>query len=214
MIKSFPNYIQTNSLNCGLTCLKIIAKHYKKIIDVSIYYRTLTSKGHSIFDLCEIAENIGFRAYAYELSIVDLKLIHNPCIIYWTKNHYIVLYKIKNNIFYVSDPALGLLEYSEKEFIEHWISNDKKGKIISLELSEKFTEEKNNRTNYLAAIEFLIRHLNPYKKNIWQLLLVMVIISIVYTSLPFITRSIIDIGIDGKDFDFMPMPMGAKKGQN
>ncbi len=51
MIKSFPHYPQQNKLICGLTCIKIIAKYHKKIIDVSSYYKSLGPKGLSIYDL-------------------------------------------------------------------------------------------------------------------------------------------------------------------
>ena len=71
MIKSFPFYPQQSSLSCGLTCLKIVAKYYKRIVDITVYYKNLSPKGLSIFDLCQTAEDIGFRAYAYDLVTVQ-----------------------------------------------------------------------------------------------------------------------------------------------
>lgn len=118
MIKSFPHYPQQNSLSCGLTCLKIIAKHHQKLVDITTYYKSLTPKGLSIYDLCEIAEDIGFRAYAYNLTLNDLVAIKKPLIIHWSANHYVVLYKIKNGVFYISDPAKGLLKYKKRRVSE------------------------------------------------------------------------------------------------
>jgi len=203
MIKSFPNYRQKNQLSCGLTCLKIISKYHNKIIDIAFYYNRLTPKGLSLYDLCEIAEDIGFRAYAYELKIKDLEAIKKPTLIHWNKNHYVVLYKVKNDVFYISDPSKGLLKYDKDDFKKKWIENNKKGKIIILELSENFVEQKNNKASYLAATEFLFRHMSPYKRNLLQLLYVMIIIALIYASLPFITRSIIDVGIAGNDYGFI-----------
>jgi len=203
MASSFPHYHQQNSFSCGLTCLKIIAKFHNKIVDISNYYKKLTSKGLSLYDLCKIAEELGFRAYAYDLNISDLKSLKKPLIIHWNVNHYVVLYKIKNNIFYISDPAKGLLKFKEKEFLNNWLNNEEKGKILVLELSERFVEQKNSKSSYLAALEFLLIHLAPYKKNLLQLLFVMIIIALIYASLPFITRSIIDVGIEGNDFNFI-----------
>lgn len=203
MIKSFPHYPQQSSLSCGLTCLKIVAKYYKRIVDITTYYKNLTPKGLSIFDLCQIAEDIGFRAYAYDLTLNDLKLIKKPLILHWDDNHFLVLYKIKKGTYYISDPAKGLLKYNKTEFIKRWMKQEDKGKVIALEVAEKFVEQKNTQKNYLAAIEFLFRHLSPYKKNLRQLLFVMIIIALVYAVLPFITRSVIDVGIEGNDFDFI-----------
>jgi ATP-binding cassette subfamily B protein len=209
MIRSFPYYPQQNSLTCGLTCIKIIAKYYKKIIDVSTYYKNLSPKGLSIYDLCKIAENIGFRAHAYNVSLDDLKSIKKPVIIHWNENHYVVLYRIKKNDFYISDPAKGLLKCNQEDFVKNWMGSGNSGKIVVLEISEKFLEQKNSKGNYLSALEFLFRHLFPYKRKLVQLLFVMIIISLVYACLPFITRSIIDVGIEGNDFNFITIVLIA-----
>ena len=209
MMRSFPHYPQQNSLTCGLTCIKIIAKYYKKIIDVSTYYKNLTSKGISLYTLCEIAEKIGFRAHAYTIDFYDLTLINKPIILYWNENHYVVLYKVRKAFYYISDPAKGLLKYNQKDFIKNWANSDNIGKVIVLEVSEKFVEQKNTKGNYLAALEFLSRHLSPYKRKLVQLLLVMFMISMVYACLPFITRSIIDVGIEGNDFNFITIVLIA-----
>jgi len=209
MTKSFPHYPQQNSLTCGLTCIKIIAKHNKKIIDISTYYKNLSPKGLSIYDICKIAEDIGFRAHAYNIALEDIKSIQKPIIIHWNDNHYVVLYKIKKDVFYISDPAKGLLKYNLNDFTKNWLSNENSGKVIVLEISEKFSDQKNSKGNYLSALEFLSRHLSPYKNKMLQLLLVMIIISIVYACLPFITRSIIDVGIEGNDFNFITIVLIA-----
>ncbi|GGF28121.1 peptidase domain-containing ABC transporter [Flavobacterium limi] len=209
MINTFPHYPQQNSFTCGLTCIKIIAKYYKKIIDITPYYKDLTSKGYSVYDLCRTAENIGFRSAAYSVSVNDLKSLDKPVIIHWNKNHYAVLYKVKKNRFFLSDPAKGLAGYDVNEFRSRWADENDAGKIIVLEVSEKFHELKNSRSNYLAAFEFLVRHLSPYRKNLSQLLLVMIITALIYASLPFITRSIIDVGIQGQDFNFITIVLIA-----
>ncbi len=202
MDNDFPNYIQKSPVSCGLFCLKIISKHYQKIVDISHYSKRLEKKGLSIFDLCEIAEEIGFKTNAYELTYNDLKSIKHPLILHWNKNHYVVLYEVSNDICSISDPTKGLIQYDKKDFFNFWCDNQDKGKVVSLIPSEKFNE-KSKKTNYLSAIEFLIRHLTPYKKNLLQLLTIIIVISLIYSSLPFITRSIIDVGIGGNDFNFI-----------
>lgn len=203
MINTFPFYLQDKSHNCGLFCLKIIAKYYKKVIDVSIYSSRLTDEGVSIHELCEIGEDIGFRSNAHEVSLKNLLSLPKPLIVHWNENHYVVLYEIKGNHFYVSDPAKGLLKYTKESFSNNWCNGNDKGKVILFEPSEEFTGQKSNKTSFLTAVEFLIRHLSPYKKNLFQLVWVMTIISLLYATLPFITRSIIDVGIEGRDFNFI-----------
>jgi len=93
MNKDFPNYIQKTPFDCGLTCVKIIAKHYGKIIDVSDFNSDISKKGMSIYDLCTISEEIGFKSNAYEISLNQLLTLEKPIVLHWNKNHYVVLYK-------------------------------------------------------------------------------------------------------------------------
>lgn len=165
MIDNFPHYPQHNQFSCGPTCLKIIAKHYSKIIDINPYSKKLNEKGLSIYELCEAAENLGFRVSAHDLSLENLKTVKKPVILYWNKNHYLVLYQIRNDVYYVSDPAAGLQQYSKADFTSRWFDGPTTGKVILIEPAEKFAEHKNNKSNYLAALEFLIRHLSPYRKK-------------------------------------------------
>lgn len=209
MINNFPHYSQQNQFSCGPTCLKIIAKHYGKIIDINPYSKKMTEKGMSIYELCEAGENLGFRVSAHDLSLENLKTIKKPVILYWNKNHYLVLYEVKHDIYYISDPASTLQQYNREDFLSRWLDDVQTGKVILIEPAEKFTALKNNKANYLAALEFLLRHLSPYRKNLLQLLLVMIIIAAVYASLPFITRSIIDVGISGHDFNFIAIVLAA-----
>jgi ATP-binding cassette subfamily B protein len=209
MIKDFPHFTQHNKYSCGLTCLKIIAKHYNKIVDINPYDRKLSEKGLSIFELCEVAEHVGFRTSALDLTTQNIISIQKPVILHWNKNHFVVLYRIKGDIFYISDPAVGLLEYKREEFETKWFDTALSGKGILMEPAEKFVEHRNSKSNYLSALEFLVRHLSPYRKNLFQLLAVMVLIALVYASLPFITRSIIDVGIAGNDFNFITVVLIA-----
>ena len=46
-----------------------------------------------------------------------------------SENSHRFFYKIKNKRVYVSDPAMGLVNYSSQEFIEHWISSGADSKV-------------------------------------------------------------------------------------
>ncbi len=125
-MSKFPHYKQTEGKDCGPTCIKIIAKHYGKLINTQ-QLRQLsetTRSGSSLLGLSEAVESIGFRSLGVKLSYNKLLEATLPCILHWNKNHYIVLYKIKKDKLYISDPAHGLITYNKKEFIKHWIGNN------------------------------------------------------------------------------------------
>lgn len=131
MKKSFPFYKQPDAKDCGPTCLKIIAKHYGKTLNIQ-QLRSLsetTREGSNLLNLSEAAEQIGFRTLGVKLSLEKLKEAPLPCVLHWNANHYVVLYKVKSrkskvikgsqtSTYYISDPAYGLLEYNKEDFLK------------------------------------------------------------------------------------------------
>ncbi len=126
MLKKFPHYTQADSKDCGPTCLKIVSKHYGKNLNIQ-ELRNLsetTREGSNLLFLSDAAEKIGFRTLGVKLNLERLEEAPLPCILHWNQNHYVVLYKIKKNRYYISDPAQGFLDYSKDEFIKFWIGNN------------------------------------------------------------------------------------------
>lgn len=69
----FPSYIQHDQMDCGATCLKIVAKHYHKTFSLK-YLRDLcyvTREGVSLFDIGRAAETVGFRTLAIKVGFQD-----------------------------------------------------------------------------------------------------------------------------------------------
>ena len=116
-VNNFPHYKQRDHKDCGPTCLKIIAKHYNKTIHLEqLRELSETSRvGSSLLGLSEAAENLGFRSLGIKVSLNRLLHTPLPCILHWNKNHYVVLYTIKKDVFYISDPAHGLLKYTKDD---------------------------------------------------------------------------------------------------
>ncbi|MBE7633163.1 ATP-binding cassette domain-containing protein [Tenacibaculum finnmarkense genomovar ulcerans] len=205
MSKSLPHYFQTESNTCGLFCLKILFKYHGVIFDEKKYLNKIIDKGLSMYDLCRISENQGFMSKAFELTVDDLENFDYPVILHWDDNHYVVLLSINKNEFVISDPAKGTFQINKKELKQKWINDrGEKGKLIYLESSKREDATNNMKSaSALTALNFLYKHLLPYKKNIKELIWIMVIISMIYAVLPFVSRSIIDIGVEGRDFDFI-----------
>jgi ATP-binding cassette, subfamily B, bacterial len=122
----FPHQLQRNQMDCGPTCLYMIGKHYGRNFSIE-KLRALTEigkEGVNILGISDAAEKIGFRTQALQLSLNDLKEnIKLPCILHWSQNHFVVLYKVKRNAFYISDPGKSLLKYTEKELVRGWVSS-------------------------------------------------------------------------------------------
>ena len=208
-MKKFPNYQQTEAKDCGPTCIKIIAKHYGRTINTQ-QLRNLsetTREGSSLLGLSDAVESVGFKSLGIKLAFTKLLEAPLPCIVHWNKNHYVVVYKIKKNTVYISDPAHGLITFTKEEFIQHWIGNNadettEEGIALLVEPTPKFDQEE-FEDDEKFGFSFIFKYLFKYKKFIVQLIIGLLAGSLLQLILPFLTQSIVDVGIENQDLNFV-----------
>jgi len=212
----FPHYKQTEAKDCGPTCIKIIAKHYGKIINTQ-QLRTLsetTREGSSLLGLSEAVEKMGFRSLGVKLSFTKLLEASLPCIVHWNKNHYVVVYKIKNGVVYISDPAHGLITYTKDEFIKSWVGNNadentEEGIALLVEPTPLFYKEDFDKDEPFG-FSFIFKYLFKYKKFIIQLIIGLLAGSLLQLIFPFLTQSVVDVGIKNQDVNFIYLILFAQ----
>jgi ATP-binding cassette subfamily B protein len=217
MIKSFPHYKQPDQKDCGSTCVKIIAKYYGKTFSIQ-YLRTLsetTRVGSSLMGLSNASDKIGFRSLGVKINIHDLLEAPLPCILHWNNNHYVVLYKIRKNAFYISDPAHDLLKYNKEELLKYWIGNNateqtEEGIALLLEPTAKFYNSDYEKDKQEFGFKFLSKYLLKYKRFLWQLFIGLIAASLLQLIFPFLTQSIVDIGIKNQDIHFIYLILFAQ----
>ena len=208
-MKKFPTYKQTEAKDCGPTCIKIIAKHYGKIINTQ-QLRNLsetTREGSSLLGLSEAVESVGFRSLGVKLSFKKLLEAPLPCIVHWNKNHYVVVYKIKKDTIYISDPAHGLITFTKKEFLQHWIGNNadentEEGIALLVEPTPKFYQSEFDKDEKFG-FHFIFKYLFKYKKFVVQLIIGLLAGSLLQLIFPFLTQSVVDVGIKNQDINFI-----------
>lgn len=146
-------------MDCGPTCLRMIARHYGRSIPLQVLRDKgqLAREGTSLLGLAEAAESIGFRTMGVELRLESLvEEVPLPCIVLWDQNHYVVVHDVKQNnswrqwqrkfrsrtdktvvnqqTFHVADPGRGLLTCSTEEFQEHWATDAQRGANMGIAL--------------------------------------------------------------------------------
>ncbi|QCX02210.1 peptidase domain-containing ABC transporter [Aggregatimonas sangjinii] len=209
MKKTFPFYRQPDSKDCGPTCLRIVSKHYGKLISLEKIRRLseTTREGSNLLKLSDAAEALGFKTIGVKLGYNKLKAAPLPFIVHWNKNHFAVVYKIKNSRVFVSDPAYGLIDYSINEFIGHWIGNNaddtsQEGIALLLETTLKFKKQDWEETNR-SSIGFIYQYFFKYKSLLIQLCIGLLAGSVLQLIFPFLTQSIVDVGIQNQDVSFI-----------
>jgi ATP-binding cassette, subfamily B, bacterial len=207
MKEKFPFYKQLDSLDCGPTCLRMIAKYYKKTYSIS-YLKELSfqnKEGVSLSSISDAAEHIGFKTLSVKLDIN--RLINDvplPCIAHWNQNHFVVVYSTSEKHIFVADPAHGLIKYSNQEFMQGWNTNeDNEGVLLLLETTSLFFEKEDFQNSDRLKLSFLFNYLRPYKKNLLQLALGMIFGSFISLIFPFLTQSVVDFGIQNQNIEFV-----------
>ena len=158
----FPFYKQHDSMQCGITCLQMICKYYGKEYSLESLsrYCFATTEGVSMLGISEAANKLGLHTICGRVTMEQLPQAPLPCILHWSQNHFVILYKIKNNKkFYIADPGKGLVTYTEKEFKNHWISTlskgEEKGIAMFIQPTPAFHELSGETTNRKRSFNFL-----------------------------------------------------------
>lgn len=207
----FPHYIQPNKMDCGPTCLRIIARHYGKSFSLS-YLRQLTytsRAGSSLLGISKAAEDIGFHTLAVKISFPRLlEEAPLPVIVHWNQEHFVVVYKISKNKVHVSDPANGLLSYSHAEFLRHWTgsqNDETQGIALLLDPTPAFHDLviPESEEEKIDTRGFLTHYLKPHSRLMSQVLLSLAAGSVLQLIVPFLTQNIVDTGIYKKDLGFI-----------
>ena len=219
-IKStFPFYKQPDFKDCGPTCLRIISKFYGKTISLQQirHLSETTREGSSLLGLSDAAEKLGFKSLGVQIDFKTLvEDVPLPCIVHWNKVHFVVVYKIdKTEKIYISDPSYGLITYTKDEFIKSWIGNNadektEEGIALLLETTPAFYKNEFDNEESKASFSFLSKHLLKYKPLVLQLAIGLLAGSLLSLIVPFLTQSIVDVGIQNQDLNFIYLVLLAQ----
>ncbi|MDC7995437.1 peptidase domain-containing ABC transporter [Altibacter sp. HG106] len=201
--KKFTFIPQYDQMDCGPACLAMVARHYGKEYALTYLRESsfITREGVSMRGISEAAEQIGLASFTVKIPIQEL--IDNfvsPVILYWNKNHFVVLHRITRNRwtgtyrFHIADPGHGLITLGREDFEKCWITDNNEGVTLFLNTTEAFFEAEEIKTRKLN-LSFILSFLRPYKREVTQLFMGLLAGSIFSLIFPFLTQALIDKGI-------------------
>lgn len=218
-MRKFPHYKQHDAMDCGPTCLRMIAAFYGRHYSLERLRQKsrITKEGVSLLGVSEAAESLGFRTMGVSISFEQLCEAPLPCIVFWNQQHFVVVYDIKKHkngfTVYVADPAGERLKYTQDEFCRNWISTEDEGVphgiALLLEPSPEFYSYE-GETEHRTGFRFLFSYLKPYKKMVVQLILGLILGSLLLLILPFLSQAVVDIGISTYNLNFVYLVLAAQ----
>ena len=207
-------------MDCGPTCLRMIAAYYGKRFSVQQLrdHAYIQRTGVNLLGISVAAESIGMRTTGVRTTLEKLKQQSKlPCILHWQQEHFVVLYRVERKkgktYFYIADPAYGLLKYEEEELRKCWISTRKdgmeKGVAMLVEVTPQFYETEPIKYEKLS-LWYLLHYVRPYRKAMLQLVLGLLAGSVLQLVFPFLTQTIVDQGIGHRNLNFIQLVLAAQ----
>ena len=199
-------------MQCGVAALAMVCRYFGKAYSMSFLDSLChpTTEGVSLLGISDAARRLGLDNVSARVGIAELPKCPLPAILHWNQNHFTVLYKISKNgkRYYVSDPAKGRIKLNRGEFLQHWGSIGEgdyaKGVAMFFEKTPEFgkTEEPGGEGER-RSFRFLAGYLRRYRRYFLQIFLGLLLGCVLQLIMPFLTQSIVDIGIHHRDIGFI-----------
>lgn len=211
----FPFYRQRDAFDCGPTCVRMIAKYYKKDISVQLIREIshVDREGTSIKAIENAGKILGFNTLSIKSSInlvdPDIPLLDTlplPLIAHWAGNHFVVIYKIQNGKVYFADPGIGLRTELLTDVHKNLYSNTDWGKVVLFEPTAFFYDKENpvfKNQKLRNNLSFIKTQLMNVKSGIVALLLFISVKLIIQSTAPLLTQKTFDSGIIGKNLNII-----------
>lgn len=107
--KSLRTVLQTESSECGLACVAMIASYYGHETDLNTLRMrySISSHGATLKQIMRIASSLKFSTRALRADLEEIRQLRTPCILHWELNHFVVLAGFRKNKVVILDPAVG-----------------------------------------------------------------------------------------------------------
>lgn len=191
--RRLPIMLQTESAECGLACLAMVAGYWGYEVDMASLRRrfSVSIKGSTIKGVASMAEAMGLQARALRLEMQNLSELKLPCVLHWNMNHFVVLRSVNATKAVIHDPGIGERTVTLEEF-----SNQFTG--IALELSPSSTFEKKVEKQQYGLLSLMGR-VRGLSTGLFQLVILGLVLQLFGLIAPFYLQWLVDEALVAAD---------------
>ena len=184
--RRLPVIRQTESAECGLACVAMIAGYYGFKTDLNRLRSgfAVSLKGSTLKSLITIAEQLMLNSRPLQVELESLDKLRTPCILHWKMNHFVVLKTVRNNFCLIHDPARGERRCSSAEVSAKFTG-------IALELSPATKFKRRDDRNPMRLTDMWGKIVG-LKRLFAQTLLLSLIVQLFVLVLPFYMQLVVD----------------------
>lgn len=189
--------IQSESHECGLACLAMVASAYGLHLDLATLRRrfSISVKGTSLPQIVHYAQALEFSCRPVRLELDELKQLRLPCILHWNLNHFVVLEKVGAQRVMILDPAVGRRSLKMDEVSRCFTG-------VALELSPSGTFQPAQKKPRLRLRE-LTGRIFGLKRALVNILILALALEVVALLSPQVTQWVVDHALVSADYDLL-----------
>lgn len=203
-MRRFRVYHQLERTDCGLTCVRMIARHFGKKVTVQSLRALceMNRLGMSIADILDCFKAIGMRGEVVRIGIEDFYRMPLPAILFWNQNHFVVAYEsdARRKSIKIADPAEGRRTLTEEELMGSWGQAGGKGIAIMAGPEDDFSKLRLGKESSVKGLLRLVRKaLFTNRRSFIALIVLSILIMAADIVVPLMFQRTVDEGIIGKD---------------
>ena len=189
--------LQTESSECGLACLAMIARFWGHDVDLPSMRRrfSISLKGATLKSLIDIAQALELLARPLTVELHTLSALKFPCILHWDMNHYVVLVGVSRKYLQIIDPAGGERRIEISAASRHFT-----GIALELRPSNSFRPQKSRQEFTLRS---LMGHVTGLRGGLVQLVTLGVALQVCTLVMPFFMQWVVDEALVASDRDML-----------
>ena len=183
--------LQSESSECGLACLSMVASHFGHHTDLAELRRkfSISLKGATLAQLMRHAAAMHLSSRPLRLELDELSELALPCILHWNLNHFVVLKKVKKNwqgkvTLVLLDPAVGERSVSLEEASHHFTG-------VALELTPSAAFKPKDERKHIP-IRDLTGHIVGLRRALVQVILLALALEVFAIASPLFNQFVID----------------------
>ena len=141
--KKTPTVFQMEATECGAASLAMILSYYGKFVPLEKLRVDcgVSRDGSNAKNILRGARKHGLKAKGFKKGLEALIATEGPLIIHWDFDHFVVYEGMKNNYFYLNDPAQGRRKLTKEELGDGFT-----GIVLEFHKDDGFVGSKNKKT--------------------------------------------------------------------
>lgn len=192
-----PVVFQSETAECGLACLAMVAAAYGNnlsLIDLRRRF-SVSAKGMDLQAMMGIADGLGLAPRPVRLDLMDFYDLKAPAILHWDMRHFVVFVRVRGDRILIHDPARG----------RRWIDRETLSRSftgVALEFTPSPGFQRSAPTPRVRISEFFVG-IHGLIPSILQALVLALVLQVFALASPIVNQLIVDEAITKGDGDLL-----------